>query len=52
MEDPVITISLAIAIINVVALACGYYFDKFKITAIILGIFDLLSIITMSSLIK
>jgi len=51
MEDPVITISLALAFVNAVALAVGYHFDKFKITAVCLAIFDVLTIITMMKLI-
>ncbi len=51
MENPVITISIALMIINIVALAVGHNFDKFKITAICLGIFDVLTISAMSKLI-
>lgn len=51
MENPVITISIALGIINAVALSVGSYFNKFKIIAVCLAIFDILSIITMSKLI-
>ncbi|HKZ34200.1 MAG TPA: hypothetical protein VJ142_03140 [Candidatus Nanoarchaeia archaeon] len=50
MEDPIITISLILAFINVVALAIGYHY-KFKIIAIGLIIFDVLTIMTMIKLI-
>jgi hypothetical protein len=51
MEDPTITISIALAVINVAGLAVGHHFDKFKITAICLSIFDILTIMAMSKLI-
>lgn len=51
MENPVITISIALAFINIVGLAVGHYFNKFKVTAICLSLFDLATIITMSKLI-
>jgi len=51
MEDSEITISIALAFINVVALAVGYHLDKFKIMAICLVIFDVLTIMTMAKLI-
>lgn len=51
MEDPEITISIALAVINVVALWVGYQFDKFKVTAICLAIFDVLIIMAMVKLV-
>lgn len=51
MENPAITISIVLAFINFVGLAVGHYFDKFKITAFCLGLFDLVTIIIMSKLI-
>jgi len=51
MENPAITISIALTFINFVSLAIGYHFDKFKITAICVGLFDLITIITISKLI-
>ena len=51
MGNPVTTISVALIVINFVALAVGYHFDRFKITAICLGIFDVPTITAMSKLI-
>lgn len=51
MEEPEITLSIALTIINVVALAVGYKFDKLKITVICLLLFDVASIITLAKLI-
>ncbi len=51
MENPVITISIALAIINIIALAIGYHFDRFKITAICLIIFDVLTITVIAKLV-
>ena len=51
MENSEITISITLAVINVVGLAVGYNFDKFKITAICLVILDVLTIMAMTKLI-
>ena len=47
MEDPTIVISLLLFIINAVALALAFHFDRFKITVVILAIFDVLTIIIL-----
>ncbi len=51
MENLEIIVSFAIAVINVVALAVGHYFDRFKITAICLALFDVLGIMAINNLI-
>lgn len=51
MEEPEITISLALAIINLVGLIIGYKLNKFKLAAICLIVFNLLTIIIIMKLI-
>ncbi|MDO8623571.1 MAG: hypothetical protein Q7R52_04965 [archaeon] len=48
IENLEIPISFALMIINVIALAVGYYIHKFKITTICLILFNVLTIIVIS----
>lgn len=50
MESPEIAISIALAFINATALFVGAQFDKFKLTVVILAIFDVLTILTLLKL--